>query len=182
MGESRPMPDVASLVETHHARLYRYACRLASSTADAEDLTQQTFLVAQTKLDQLRDPKAAGSWLMAILRNCYLGQQHQRRAKSETSLDLSLDWFPEETDETDDIDREALQATLDEMPEDFRHVLLLFYFEELSYREIAEQLGLPLGTVMSRLSRAKSQLRKRLLRRRVPVFGPKRQGLTTDRV
>ena len=180
IGESPRLPDMVSLVDTHHAMLYRYAYRLAASTADAEDLTQQTFLVAQTKLHQLREPQSAGPWLKAILRNCYLGQQHNRTV-SESTLDLSLDWLPDEAEQPNDIDREALDRALDELPEEFRIVLLLFYFEQLTYREIAEQLGLPLGTVMSRLSRAKSHLRKRLLRRRVSALGPHRHGLTSER-
>ena len=64
--------------------------------------------------------------------------------------------------EVHSIDREELAAALDELPDEFRLVLLMFYFEDLSYQKIAEQLDIPIGTVMSRLSRAKEHLRRRL--------------------
>lgn len=66
----------------------------------------------------------------------------------------------------DDIDRERLQLALDELPDEYRLVVAMFYFEELSYKEIASELELPIGTVMSRLSRAKGRLRHRLLAER----------------
>src|SRR5262245_578763 len=69
--------DVATLVAEHHAELFRYAYRLTGSVHDAEDLTQQTFLTAQAKLDQLRDAACARSWLYAIVRNTYLKSRRQ---------------------------------------------------------------------------------------------------------
>ncbi len=176
MGDDRRQPTIEELVEAHHATLYRYALRLTGSVADAEDLTQQTFLVAQSQLGELRDQQASRAWLMAILRNCYLRERRRRRPMSETGLDLSLDWFPEKDEPGEEIDGELLQAALDELPEPFRIVLLLYYFENLSYREIATQLGLPPGTVMSRLSRAKSHLRRRLQPHRIAVAGSQRHG------
>lgn len=169
-------PDLAELVEAYHADLYRYALRLSGSVADAEDLTQQAYLQAHGRLDQLRDPEAARAWLMAILRNCYLRQQ--RRPSEAVTIEPSLDCFPDPADKgsDDEIDQEALTAALAELPEEFRVVLLLYYFEGFSYRRIAEELGLPPGTVMSRLSRAKSHLRRRLAAHGVVAPAPHGQG------
>lgn len=154
--------SIEMLVAAHHAVLYRYALRLTGSPADAEDLTQQTFLTAQTRLDQLRDPQCGRSWLFSILRNAFLGLKRQRREfpaeNIESHLDEAASWVRDDLE----IDEERLQAALNELSDEFRLVVLMFYFENCSYREIAEKLDLPLGTVMSRLSRAKGHLRSRL--------------------
>ena len=146
---------IARLVVDHHADVYRYAYRLCGSTTDAEDLTQQTFLAAQVKLTQLRASESARAWLFAILRNCYL--KSRRRAQlPATSVELNVNEIPARTATDSAIDRERLQAALDALPDDYKLVLLLYYFEEYSYRDIATRLDIPLGTVMSRLSRARA--------------------------
>lgn len=162
MAETPPVLDIATLVTEHHAAVYRYAFRLAGDAADAEDLTQQTFLAAQLKFDQLRSAEHARAWLMAILRNAYFKSRRKRVPLAAARLELDLDSLPEEPQVSAEIDQQRLQSALDELPEEFKSVLLLFYFEGCSYREIAEKQNLPPGTVMSRLSRAKSHLRARL--------------------
>jgi RNA polymerase sigma-70 factor (ECF subfamily) len=160
MSESQ-RSQMTRLVVDNQAALYRYAYRLTGNTVDAEDLTQQTFLQAQTSLHQLRDVNQARGWLFTILRNCFLKSQRKWAPAPETDLRTSLANLPERLAETT-IDQERLQAGLDELPAEFKVVLLMYYFEEFSYREIAERLNLPLGTVMSRLSRGKRHLRTRL--------------------
>lgn len=154
--------DVARLVAEHHRAVYAYAYRLSGSVPDAEDLTQQVFLVAQQRLGQLRKLESVRSWLFTILRNSFLKRRRRRRPIPAANLQLNVDTIPADTPEEDDIDRERLQEALNQIPEAFRVVLLMFYFEDCSYREIAEQLDLPIGTVMSRLARAKGHLRARL--------------------
>jgi len=154
--------DLARLVTEHYAVLFRYAYRLCGSVPDAEDLTQQTFLAAQSKLAQLRDLQSARSWLFAILRNAYLRVQRKPRPTPAATLKLNIDDLPDNTPDDLHIDPERLQAAINELGDDFKLVVVMFYFEGLSYREIAGQLHLPLGTVMSRLSRAKGHLRARL--------------------
>jgi RNA polymerase sigma-70 factor (ECF subfamily) len=139
--------------------VYRYAFRLTGSQADAEDLTQQTFLVAQQKLAQLRQPERAAGWLFAICRTCFLKARAKRRPQ-DGQVDVTE--LPAPAPEIGPVDSEQLQAALDELPDETRLILLLFYFEELSYREIARELDIPIGTVMSRLSRGKQRLRQRL--------------------
>ncbi len=162
MADSPVALEIARLVVDHHADVYRYAYRLAGSAADAEDLTQQTFLAAQVKLAQLRSSETARAWLFTILRNCYLKSRRRRVPLSAASIELNVNEIPAEGAADAAVDRERLQAALDSLPDEFKLVLLMFYFEECSYREIAERLGMPIGTVMSRLSRAKGQLRGRL--------------------
>jgi RNA polymerase sigma-70 factor (ECF subfamily) len=163
MADEDGMIDIAGLVAEHHEAVYRYAYRLSDSVPDAEDLTQQVFLVAQERLDQLRTPECARSWLLAILRNRFLRTVRQQQPVPATTVGLELDGLPCEVEAAEAVDRERLQEALNELPAEFRVVLGMFYFEECSYREIAEQLQVPMGTVMSRLARAKRHLRARLM-------------------
>lgn len=161
MADESVKSRIERLVAEHHRAVYAYAFRLAGSVADAEDLTQQVFLVAQERLDQLRRHESARSWLFAILRNCFLRTWQRRRPVAATTIGVDLESVPA-ADPGEPIDVAGLQRALDELPTDFRLVLLMFYFEDRSYREIAEDLGLPIGTVMSRLARAKGYLRSKL--------------------
>jgi RNA polymerase sigma-70 factor (ECF subfamily) len=164
MTDDARQAEIARLVADHQAELYRYAYRLCGSAADAEDLTQQTFLVAQSKLDQVREPERRRAWLFAVLRNAWLKSRRRSDARpAGNGTGELLEQLPDR-EIPDEIDRERLQAALDELPDDFKLVLLMFYFEACSYQEIAQRLEIPLGTVMSRLSRAKGHLRARLLR------------------
>jgi RNA polymerase sigma-70 factor (ECF subfamily) len=157
-----PTPDMDQLVAEHHALVYRYAYRLTGSVHDAEDLTQQAFLAAHQNLVQLRERQRAGGWLCSILRNAWLKAQQRRAPLAASGLELDLQNIVEASSDAMPIDREQLQRALGELPAEFKIVLLMFYFEGLSYRAIAEQLAVPLGTVMSRLARGKAHLRTRL--------------------
>lgn len=159
MDEDRAKMDIAQLVAEHHRGVFGYAFRLTGSVHDAEDLCQQVFLTAQRKLGQLRNADSVRSWLFAILRGCFWKSCRKRRPVLAGSLDLNMDSIPDQLAPDAEIDREQLQQVLSQLPDRYRLVLAMFYFEDLSYREIAEQLDLPIGTVMSRLARAKSQLR-----------------------
>ena len=154
--------DIAQLVAEQHRAVYAYAYRLSGSVADAEDLTQQAFLVAQQKLGQLRKVESARSWLFTILRNSYLKDRQRPRPVPAASLRMNVNTIPARIPSDEDIDREQLQKALSQLPDEFRMVLVMFYFEDCSYREIAERLDLPIGTVMSRLARAKGHLRSML--------------------
>jgi RNA polymerase sigma-70 factor (ECF subfamily) len=154
--------DFSALVVAHHAPLYRYAYRLSGCAAEAEDLTQQAFLIAHVKLHQLREADRAAAWLFAVLRSCFLKSIRKQRPAGGQAFDIEVEAVAVAPAEVDEIDREELAAALAELPAEFRVVVLMFYFEELSYQEIAAELELPIGTVMSRLSRAKGHLRKRL--------------------
>jgi RNA polymerase sigma-70 factor (ECF subfamily) len=158
---------VTPLVEQHYEALYRYGYRLSGSAADAEDLTQEAFCKAQAQLSTLRDPERAKPWLFSILRNAYLHRARSDRAHRQVPLDAVGDLPDDPPPDVPDIGPEELQRALNDLPEGFRKPVILFYFEDMSYRDIAEQMDLPIGTVMSRLARAKAHLRDRL----VPAAG-----------
>ena len=163
MGTPGSQRTVQRLVDDNYGALYRYAYRLSGSSADAEDLTQEAFCKAQSNYGQLRDPNRARPWLFSILRNAYLHRVRADRQAACVSLE-GLGELPEPLPEPlPDVDPEQLQQALNELAEVYRTPLILYYFDDFSYREIAEQMDLPMGTVMSRLARAKAWLRGRLL-------------------
>jgi RNA polymerase sigma-70 factor (ECF subfamily) len=180
MGLPGSQRRVQQMVDDHYAALYRYAYRLSGSATEAEDLTQETFCQAQLKLCQLRDSQRAKAWLFAILRNHYL---HRLRAeKHEHWLSVEdLEEFPQRLPEPlPPVDPERLQQALSELPEGFRTPVILYYFEDFSYRDIAEQMDIAMGTVMSRLARAKAHLRSRLLPPNVEMVLAPGTGRATD--
>jgi RNA polymerase sigma-70 factor (ECF subfamily) len=151
-----------TLVDAHYEALFRYAYRLAGTASDAEDLTQEAFGKAFTRLSQLREHDRAKAWLYRILRNLYLHKVRDEKRHRIIPLDSVGDLPNRDASETPEIEPEKLQEALNELEEGFRTPLILFYFEEFSYRDIAEQMDLPIGTVMSRLARAKTYLRVKL--------------------
>jgi RNA polymerase sigma-70 factor, ECF subfamily len=174
MSGARPVPQIAQLVAEHHQALYRYAYRLTGSVHDAEDLTQQAFLVAQVKIVQVRKVGSVKAWLFAVLRNCFLKDRQRRSPALAADLPLNMESIPS-SPAKDGIERDRLQEALNRLPEASRLVLVMFYFEECSYREIAERLAMPIGTVMSRLARGKDYLRAMLFE---PELGRHRRPAT----
>ena len=159
---STPRPGVRELIDEHYEALYRYAYRLAGNAADAEDLTQETFGKAIARLGQLREPARAKSWLFRILRNAYLHRIRDERRRKIVPLDSVGDVAEAGPETLPEIDAATLQEALSELDESFRTPLILFYFDDFSYRDIADQMDLPIGTVMSRLARGKGYLRSKL--------------------
>lgn len=161
MSEGQPEFAIAELVREHAAFLYRFAYRLSGSAHDAEDLTQQAFLAAHRHLGQLREADKTRAWLVAILRNAYRRSFRRQGAVEFCPLDDVPE--PMEAARPDSvIEDEQLQSALGDLPEEFRSVIILYYLEHLSYRQIADMLDVPIGTVMSRLSRGKAALRRKL--------------------
>ena len=153
---------VRQFAETYYDDVYRYAYRLAGTAAEAEDLTQQTFLMALQRVHQLRERARAKAWLFAVLRSCFLKGCRKRVPTAAVNLELDIGMIPEEISDLE-VDSERLQNALNELPDDFRLVLVMFYFDQCSYKEIASELEIAKGTVMSRLARAKRQLRYKLV-------------------
>jgi RNA polymerase sigma-70 factor (ECF subfamily) len=160
------MADAAfiQLVDRYYPALYRFALSLARSDADACDLTQQTFYVWATKGHALREIEKAKSWLFTTLYREFL--RSRRRSERMTPLETTSEGEMEDTaiapEALSTMDAESVMKALQEVDHAFRAPLTLFYLEELSYQEIAAVLEIPIGTVMSRLSRGKNQLRARL--------------------
>jgi len=155
--------DFQQLVDRQYAPLFRFGLSLSKSEADAADLTQQTFFLWASKGHQLRDRSKAKSWLFTTLYREFLGQRrHDVRFPKVELADV-----PEEEmsilPNVSALDSATVLQALREVEEPFRAALTLFYLEQFSYQEIADMLEVPIGTVMSRLSRGKAQLRQRLL-------------------
>ena len=154
---------VEEWIDLHADFLYRLAFRFCSNSADAEDLVQEAFLKAKENEDTLTSGPGEGSdWLVRVMRNTWLLKLRKDRRKR--------DWDPAWIGETIQAPTEKaetslladIQPHLDKMPWAFREPLVLHYLAELSYREIAQQLNVPMGTVMSRIARGRSWLRNRL--------------------
>ena len=154
------------LVDAHYVPLYRFALSLARREADACDLVQQTFYIWATKGEALREISKAKSWLFTTLYREFLRGRH-RDARATSIEDLppgEQDIAAEDVDRVAKMDAATVVSALQSVDEVFRAPLTLFYLEDLSYVEIAEALEVPIGTVMSRLSRGKTQLRAALAR------------------
>jgi len=159
----------SQLVDQYYPSLYRFALSLARSEADACDLAQQTFYVWAKKGHALREAAKVKSWLFTTLYREFL--RGRRRGERMTALDaLPENQLEEATLEPETVvsmDGGVVMAALREVDEIYRAPLTLFYLEDLSYLEIAEALDVPAGTVMSRLSRGKAQLRALLASRSI---------------
>jgi RNA polymerase sigma factor (sigma-70 family) len=151
------------LVELYYQPLYRFALGLSGRENDAWDLTQQTFYRWATKQHQLLDRSKAKSWLFTTLHREFLNSLRRQTRFPHLDIETTNHELPPvpptaEAEADTDIVREALAR----VEEPFRSPLVLFYLEEHSYKEIAEILGVPAGTVMSRISRGKALLRQLL--------------------
>jgi RNA polymerase sigma-70 factor, ECF subfamily len=163
-GRVQPAIDLSEYVDG----LYSYGLVLSKNRAEAEDLVQETCLRAIRAMDRLRPDSNAKSWLFTILRNIWLNQLRQwRRAPEVVELDLDGGGPNRAADTRKDphaayvsnIEQEQVRTAIQQLPVEFREIIILREYEELSYQEIAAVLECPLGTVMSRLARARSKLR-----------------------
>jgi RNA polymerase sigma-70 factor (ECF subfamily) len=158
--------------------LYRTALRMTRSSSDAEDLVQETYLRAFRSLHQFTEGTNLRAWLFRIMTNTYINDYRKRqRRPTSTSLDDIEDFYLYDhlvdsvvQPQSDNPEAEVLERlttanitdAIDELPEEFRQVVTLADVEGFSYREIADILQIPVGTVMSRLFRARRRLRKML--------------------
>ncbi len=151
--------------------LYGYAMVLSRDRTEAEDLVQETCVRAVQAIESLRPDSNVKGWLFTILRNIWLNQLRQRRAAPKTvelDVDESTAEFAVETSKdpyalyVSKVEREQVREAIQQLSEEFREIIVLREYGELSYQEIASVLGCPAGTVMSRLGRARSKLRSLL--------------------
>ncbi len=160
------LPAFDQIVEAHYAGLYRFAMSMCRQEAEAQDLVQQTFLQWARKGSSLRDSSKVKTWLFTTIYRQFLRIDRHAKAHQHVEFEADLHGASEPCDSTIQprVDNVTLQAALDELDPNHRAPLVLFYLKGLSYRDIAEIVGVPPGTVMSRLSRAKTALRIILLR------------------
>ena len=162
--------------------LYGAALRLAKNSADAEDLVGEAVAKAFGNLHTLNDRQAFRGWIFRILSNCFITECRKRKTRSETAFNTGDDdgedgdfwlfdklhqpillwWGNPEQQFLNNLLRDDLVKAVDELPENFRIVLVLAEVEGFNYQEIAEMLDVPVGTVRSRLSRARSMMQKAL--------------------
>lgn len=163
-----PMEETAfkQLVDAWYEPLYRFAYSLAKRPEEASDLTQQTFYRWARKGHTLRDAAKAKSWLFTTLYREFLDQRRRKQMDSLEDLPpTKQDPVDLSASDVDAMDHQIVLETLQSIDETFRAPLTLFYLKDLSYQEIADVLDVPIGTVMSRLSRAKKRLREALAER-----------------
>jgi RNA polymerase sigma-70 factor, ECF subfamily len=158
------VPDLEKLVTDYYAPLFRFGLTLTRSEADAADLTQQTFYLWVTRGHQLRDASKVKTWLFTCLYREFLGQtRHQKKfIETEQVPELSTEETQLAVSAVNQLDAAIAQEALLRLEENCRAPLILFYLQQHSYAEIAEILAIPIGTVMSRISRGKAKLRKLL--------------------
>ncbi len=159
--------DYEQIVALHHENLYRFAFSLAGNADDAAELTQETYIRLLTKGGQLRDQARVKTWLFTTLYRIFASWKRHANRFPHLEIYSVEDELPAITPElADQMDRDSVMETALELDEHFRAPLVLYYLQNLTYREIAQVLDLPIGTVMSRLSRGKDILRQRFANRK----------------
>jgi RNA polymerase sigma-70 factor (ECF subfamily) len=151
--------DADSIVELI-PRLRRYARALAGDRIAADDLVQDTLERAWSKFHLYRRGTDLRAWLFTVMHNVYVNQL--RASRPSTQLDEEMPELAQAAREVDGLVLRDLDAAIRRLPPDQREVLLLVALEEMSYDEAAGTLGVPIGTVMSRLARAREKLRAML--------------------
>ena len=155
--------NLEAAVTSFYQPLYRFAYSLTRNEAEALDLTQQTFLILTQHAHQIRAQEKLKSWLFTTLRREFLRIARRQSSYPEIEFHPGQHDVPSAEDAGGTAaDAHTILEALDQVDEVYRVALKLFYLGELSYREIAETLDVPVGTVMSRLSRGKEQLRAKL--------------------
>lgn len=164
------------LVLSHLDMMYAVALKLTRNPNDAQDLTQATLLKALRFHDKFKEGTYIKAWLLTILRNTFINE-YRRKVRRPTFVELSgVEAAPETNtdpdvpigqveknyDDVKDLLGDPVKQAIDELPDEFRQAVILADIEDRSYKEIAEAMGCPLGTVMSRLYRGRKLLRERL--------------------
>ncbi len=169
---TRPATDAQAAFELHVVPeleiLYRTARSLTRSSADAEDLVQDTLLRAFRAIDRF-DGRYPRAWLLTIMRNANINRARKKRPDLlddpdltfERSTDFAENEGPEEI-VVEPIFDASVQAAFEALPENFRAVVELVDLKGLSYQEAADRIDVPVGTVMSRLHRARKRIREDL--------------------
>ena len=168
LSESEDLECFEKYISPHVSMLYRSAIRMCGNPNDAQDLVQETLFSALKNFHQLIDPAKSKSWMFSILRNLFLKDIEKTKKRAEIEFDSVCDKLSDRQHPEGDFlraeFRSNIQVVLDTLDERLRVVLVKFYFDGLSYKEISELLNIPIGTVMSRIARAKVYLKREILR------------------
>jgi RNA polymerase sigma-70 factor, ECF subfamily len=166
IGNELATESFEQLAMPHFERLYNFACWLTHDRQEAEDLVQETYAKALKGFSSFQPGTNFRAWIYKILRNTFLTSRTGLKATATVPLDLEGEeqTLPAVTETPESIllqrsDGQLVQQALEQLPVAYREVLLLCEVEEMSYQEISATLAIPMGTVMSRLSRARKALR-----------------------
>ncbi|MEM9444229.1 MAG: RNA polymerase sigma factor [Verrucomicrobiota bacterium] len=152
--------DFQHLVDQFYQPLFRFGISLSRNQDDASDLVQQTFSLWAAKGHQLRDKSKVKTWLFTTLYREFIGRQRKiKRYPQEELTEAHYDEVAIESSVVKAIDSKLVLQALSELEEIYRAPISLFYLQQHSYQDIAEILEVPVGTIMSRLSRGKQKLR-----------------------
>lgn len=174
-GDHRKHEEFERVALVHLHSLYHMALRFTRNAADAEDLLQDTYVRAFRFFDRYQPGTNAKAWLFKILRNGFINRYHKAQKRPDevdfSKIEGIFESLLEPPQRVPGPEEEMLARSLDEpiedalraLPEEYRSVLLLAVVEGFSYREIAATLDCPMGTVMSRLHRARKHMKSRLL-------------------
>ncbi len=181
MGETPKQSQIRSnefeeLVLEHMDMLYAVALKLTRNATDAEDLTQNTVVKALRFHDKFAEGTYIKAWLLTILRNTFINEYRRKvrrptfvelsgaEAAKNTAPDPSVPYEPEEQSPSElfELLDDEVKLAVESLPEDFKQAVIMADLEDKSYKEIAEAMDCPLGTVMSRLYRGRKLLRDRL--------------------
>jgi RNA polymerase sigma-70 factor, ECF subfamily len=169
-------------VEAYIDELYRYAMSITRNPTDAEDLVQETYVRAIRAMGSLRAGSNHRSWLYTILRNIRINQLRRQRTAPESGVAENAENVFVETSRDPyalyvcKVDRERVREAIRQLSMGQREIIVLREYEGLSYQELAGILNCPVGTVMSRLARARSRLRALLSTTRQPCLARKSDG------
>jgi len=167
----------AEALIVHLPALRRYAVSLVGNATMADDLVQDCIERALRQSSQLREPARLGGWLRRILRNLYIDEMRRARNKGPVyDLDEVADQLAWSVPASEREAMRDISNAMNRLSVEHREILLLISVEELTYREIAEELGIPLGTVMSRLARARDHLRSIMQDGKVVSLRPGSKG------
>ena len=163
------MSEFQELVDAHYQPLYRFGYSMAKDPDKAADLVQQTFCIWAEKGHQLKDRSKAKTWLFTTLYREFLAGARRSNKFPETELEqVDYHLSTSEKESGRGIDAKRAVAVLASLDETFRAPLTLFFLQQHSYKEIAQILDIPMGTVMSRISRGKDLLKKKM-REKLPT-------------
>jgi RNA polymerase sigma-70 factor (ECF subfamily) len=163
-------PEFEKLVTLYYRDLYRFGFSLTRSEADACDLTQQTFYIWANKGYQLRNLASAKSWLFTTLHREFLQMRRRQERFSDEPIPEATDEVPALSIEMiSQLDIKTMLEFLAQIDDGYRAPLVLYYADDMSYKEIAEVLEIPLGTVQSRIARGKTRLHQLLTGAESPV-------------
>jgi RNA polymerase sigma-70 factor (ECF subfamily) len=170
---------VDQLIRKHQARAYQYAYRLTRDQDTAADIVSEAFLRVYRSIQGFKGQSAFTTWLYRIITNCYLDSRKRQACRPTTSLDEALETPNGElhrqlvSDDEDPLEifarrktAETLSDATDALPDPYRKIVLMYHGEMLSYEEISVSLNIPIGTVKSRLNRARLALGQMLRNRK----------------